>query len=374
MPESASERFARAVDGGPMGPDVDDTLREELAVVAALRAAGEAAGPDDMARARMRRELLAKLPKAVQPPPAERPAARRPRTAGFRGRLLVAAAAALCLLLSLSGMSLLMARDALPGEVLYGVKRSAESAELGLTFGDESRGFKHLQFATARLDEVEALVAKDPGADANRYLIAFQDFDSDAAAGSRLLLRAATSTDTSPFGALRDWAQQQSQRIGTITAELPEQASARAAQTRVLLARIAERAVALWARTVCQLVTSGATDDIGLLPADGVCEPAPGRQGTGPGGGPGTSPGGGVPGSPPETTSTVRPTGSTGLPGVPRLPGGPTSGTPGAAIGLPLLPEPDAGGLAAVQVPLPPIGLVVSLAAHSPGVPDRQLG
>jgi hypothetical protein len=166
MPESASERFARAVEGGPVEPDLDESLRHELALVDALRDIGRSARLDDDARQRLREQLLAGIDDRLDPRPrpqampepsrSARARVARARVASVRGRLLVAAAAALCLLVSLSAMSLLMARDALPGDALYGVKRSAESAELGFTFGVESRGFKHLQFATARLDELEA--------------------------------------------------------------------------------------------------------------------------------------------------------------------------------------------------------------------------
>ena len=328
MPESASERFARAVEGLPVEPDLDDSLRRELAVVKALRELGDSTRLDDVARQRIRRELLAGLeetqtpgakpspgPRAKSEPTAvarqeaaarqEASAGPRSRVAGVRGRLLVAAAAALCLLVSLSAMSLLLARNALPGQALYGVKRSAESAELGLTFGAESRGFKHLQFATARLDELEALAGQ--GADAGRYQTALEDFDADAAAGSRLLVQAATGgaaphQDAGLLPALGGWAQQQSERLEADLATLPEPAAARTAETRALLDRIAERAGALQGRLACRTVTSGVPDEVGALPAGGPCEPVEA----------------GAPSGPPAGT------------------GQPTTGKPGAAGGLTL--------------------------------------
>jgi Domain of unknown function (DUF5667) len=294
MPELASERFARAVEGGPIEPDLDDSLRHELALVAALREVGQATQLDDDARRRLRRRVLTSLESetaggatdtrpetpdvATDTRPEtvlelKRPA--RTRAAGVRGRLLIAAAAALCLLLSVSAMSLLMARDALPGDALYGVKRSAESAELGFTFGAESRGFKHLQFATARLDELQALAASGAGptTDTGSYRDLLEWFDADAAAGSRLLLAAMTSGNGGLLGALQGWAEQQSQRIRVTAPALPEQAAMRAAESGELLHRIAERAASLRARVGCLAVTSGGADDIGPLPAGGPCEP-----------------------------------------------------------------------------------------------------
>src|SRR5215468_9513773 len=61
MPESASERFARAVEGGPIEPDLDESLGHELAVVDALRDLGRSTRLDDVARQRMRDRLLAGL-------------------------------------------------------------------------------------------------------------------------------------------------------------------------------------------------------------------------------------------------------------------------------------------------------------------------
>lgn len=288
-----SERFARAVEGGPIEPDLDESLRRELAVVDALRDVGRSTRLDDVARRRMRDRLLADLhPPSETADGATAPQrgtadgatapqlesvsqARRSRRAGVRGRLLVAAAAALCLLLSLSAMSLLMSGDALPGDALYGVKRSAESAELGLTFGAESRGFKHLQFATARLDELQGLAASGvgPNTDAGPYQEALDEFDAEAAAGSRLLVEAAINGNSSLLGALHGWAEQQPQRIQMTVPVLPEQAARRAAESRELLRRIAERAASLLARVGCLTVTSGGVDDIGSRPAEGPCQP-----------------------------------------------------------------------------------------------------
>ncbi|MBW3653137.1 MAG: cobalamin biosynthesis protein [Actinobacteria bacterium] len=64
-------------------------------------------------------------------------------------KVVGAAVAVLALVGSLAGMSLLLARDALPGDALYGFKRTAEAASLGLTFGDESKALKHLEVPTA---------------------------------------------------------------------------------------------------------------------------------------------------------------------------------------------------------------------------------
>ena len=75
--------------------------------------------------------------------PAAAPAARssRPIAAGSLGAFGVSAA---------SG-------DAMPGDTLYGVKRSAEQAQLALAGSDVSRGQLNLEFARKRLAEAGAL-------------------------------------------------------------------------------------------------------------------------------------------------------------------------------------------------------------------------
>lgn len=336
MPEAAdrrSELMARALDGGTDGP-VDEQLSRELAMVSLLTAAGELARPDPAARDRMRQRILAGLAAenvaqvvatenvatenvvavaagdvAVGRPAAEvaavvardagatelarRPAGgadpglpavaslararrRRSAVAGLQGRLLVSAAASLCLLVTLSAMSLVLSRDALPGDALYGVKRSAESAELGLTFGDEPRGFKHLQFATARVDEMEALTARGETGDAGSFVSALQSFDTDAAAGSRLLIETATNADGDELAVLRGWAEQQQARLAEARTAMPDRAASRTNGSLDLLTRVADRASALQGRLACLAVTSGARDDLGLLPATGECVLAPG--------------------------------------------------------------------------------------------------
>src|SRR5262249_32793375 len=149
------EAFARAVDSGLR--DVSNrSLRSELTIVASLRQVGTSVGPGQAERDRMRRRVMAEFHSVVHEGNSPVLPVRHSRRSRWvpehtRGRLVVAAAAALCLLMSLSGMSLLLSRDALPGDALYSFKRTAESAELGLAFGDQPKALKHLEFASTRV-------------------------------------------------------------------------------------------------------------------------------------------------------------------------------------------------------------------------------
>ncbi|MGH9208356.1 MAG: hypothetical protein ACRD1G_17680, partial [Acidimicrobiales bacterium] len=115
-------------------------MNRELVVVSALRQVGGSFGPNPVERDRMRQRVMSEFSSVVHEGNSPVLPLRSQRRRGWvpaeaRGRMMVASAAGLCLVMSLSGMSFLLSRDALPGDALYTVKRSAESAELGLTFG-----------------------------------------------------------------------------------------------------------------------------------------------------------------------------------------------------------------------------------------------
>jgi len=305
-------------------------------------------------------------------PPARQPAR---AVSGARGRFAVAAVAVLALVGSLVGMSLLLSRDALPGDALYGVKRTAEAAEMGLTFGDEGKALKHLEFATARVSEIETLARRYPDRDSapvGGYLTALTDFDNDAAAGSRQLIAVATTSDGRQLDALTSWAKQQSSRLTAVSALLPAAARNRSGASMALLDKISTRAGALSERLDCYQITSGASDDVGALPADGVCEQRPGSRPNP------NAPGGNDPSA--SVQPTVPQTGPGGQPGQER----PTDGQPplvGSTVGQPPVdnPSPDsaqtqppASGGPSINLPLPLPGVTVP--PLLPGLPGLSIG
>jgi hypothetical protein len=373
----------------------DSELAAELALVARLRAAGAAAGPNAAARGRMRERVLSDLgtsPRHSGPvlrprqvpvrARASRPRGAGPRNtrsaeapSGARARFAVAAVTLFVLMVSLSGMSLLLARDALPGDPLYGVKRTGETASLGLTFGNEPKAFRHLSFAANRLSEVETLAERfqnGTSAPAAGYLNALKDFDTDAAAGAQQLNELGVSTDPRLLTALRDWASQQSTRLDALQAQLPATAQGRAASSADLLGKILRRIEALSDRLGCHAVTSGFTDDIGPLPAAGVCgrlpgvaSPPPSNSGNQeplpPGGVTSTQPGQSLP---PGTGPGSVPTSGVTQPGDP-------SGTP-ATTSRPATGRPATSTPATAILPLPLLS--ASLPPLLPGLPAVQIG
>ncbi|MDQ3761661.1 MAG: DUF5667 domain-containing protein [Actinomycetota bacterium] len=280
------ERFARAVDGGVCDA-ADRAVQRDLAVVAALREVGAAVGPNPVERDRMRQRVMAEFSSVVHDGSSPVMVLRSSRETSLkrrwipeetRGRLVIAAAAALCLLMSLSGMSVLLSRDALPGDALYSFKRTAESAELGLTFGDQPKALKHLEFASARVNEIEIMAdqadaAGNWSAGQGKFLRALDDFDGDTTAAARLLTGLAINGEANSLSALRGWAEQQKLRLSAVRAALPLRTSARVDSTLGLLDRVVARASALSDRSGCVTITSGTRDDLGLLPAKDACKP-----------------------------------------------------------------------------------------------------
>lgn len=282
--------------------------------------------------------------------------------------------AVLALVGSLAGMSLLLARDALPGDALYGIKRTAEAASLGLTFGEEPKALKHLEFATARISEIETLARRYPNPDdapVGGYLTALTDFDNDASAGSRQLIALATRADGRQLEALRSWAAQQADRLSDVAPRLPAAARGRQGVSLALLDKIVTRSSTLLGRMNCYQITSGSYDDVGALPATGTCEPNP-RTGPDPGAPPSVPP---DPDNPPRPTAPLSTGGS--LPPVEPTPDVPLP-VPGATVAVPApttrpqQPQPPVEDPGSIVVPLPLP--TVDLPPLLPGLPGIRIG
>jgi hypothetical protein len=386
------ERFARAADAlaghnakrDEVEPH-DPRLAGQFAVLLRLSRSADATAPESDARERMRAKVLAELPailtghaetaRSTTLSTASRTGAKH-RVTGARGRLAIAVGAAFCLVVALCGMTMLLSGSALPGDPLYGIRRTVESAAMSLTFGDESKGLKHLGYAADRISDIESLAARYPNtadSPAGDYLTAFADFDSDGAAGSSDLTGYASGNGPAVLNQLHDWATQQAARITAVDPKLPADARTAATASRTLLTRIETRAAALFARTACYTVTSGATDDIGVLPATGPCDRVPGARTVAPTVAPAGTPGqtlapdtadqpaiaptptttpAQAPPAHPSVTSTAAPPPATR----PTQPGGPT---------VPILPIPPT-----ITLPLPlplPVSLPLPLPLALPG-------
>jgi hypothetical protein len=365
------EAFARAVEsrsgGDSTGSATPDALADDLAVVALLRRAAPLSGPTGEERDRIRQRVL-------DTPAGD--ATRSPARSSARGRLLVALAAALCLVFSLAGMSLLLSRGALPGDALYPVKRNAESAALGLTFGEEERALKHLEFATARLAEMETMADRfreSGGGPAGGYLTALTDFDADAAEGARLLATFGVNSGGEALTRLADWAGSHGQRLAALRPGTPPPVAERAGASLDLLDRVRLRAEELIARAACLPVTSGSVDEVGPVPAEGCGQvPVAPDSTTGPP----------TPTAPPASAAppTERPGGSSQpAPAATTAPPVTSGGSPApvpSAPGTPVPAPPTTTSPPVLTLPLPlPLPLPgVEIPALVPGLPAVGVG
>jgi hypothetical protein len=173
------ERYAQLLDKASGGPrhhvpsPIDDELSDLVGLADHLGAAAPDVRPSESFRAETRAFLMATAARegigrsAVAPEPGRAVTPIKTRTTAVsqagrrriraRGAILVGLAVGT---LALSGMSA-ASGSAMPGDTLYGIKRSQEGAQLALASSDAGRGKLYLEFARTRLGEAEAIKA-DP--------------------------------------------------------------------------------------------------------------------------------------------------------------------------------------------------------------------
>jgi hypothetical protein len=338
--DGADERFAAAWDermrggaagrrahpgasGAPLGDHPrtgDRELDADLRIADLLSRVGEAdratTGPDPEASRRMRAGLMAALAEESPPVPATRrterveagptghgrrradrrgntrpgdgrPASSRsaagPSRSARRGstarRLLSTTVAGMAAVLALGALTVLLSRGALPGDMLYGLKRASESTEIGLTSGQEAKARKHLDVAALRLDEIQQLIQRDSttaagsqptaaGADdADAALVTdnLRAFDDQARTGARMLLPLVNQPAGPPPGLLSQWAVTQQHTLDGFSASLPDGGKEQAATSQRLISQLQARAAAFEKSTT---PCSGSdSDDLGPLPS-----------------------------------------------------------------------------------------------------------
>lgn len=291
----------------------DGEFADELALVGALRELGAAGAPDLETRQRIRAEIAGRLETAAATPRRRW----RPRTADL-------VAAALFLVLVLSGLTLVLSRNALPGDPLYGVKRAGESTALGLTFGDQAKARKHLEFATNRVTELGELAQQ--GASEADYRTAYDDFAADLRAGVAQMAAVATSDGggTQALSDVRLWARNQEARLAAEQPALPADAATVFGDVRDLLGKVQERTTGLVERMNCYQITTGTSDDLGPLPATGACTQRPAPSSGGEPTSASTSPSSADSTSPAPTGTELPPSDAATTPGIPVPTGGVT--------------------------------------------------
>jgi hypothetical protein len=161
--------------------------------------------------------------------------------------------------LALSGMSM-ASGDAMPGDPLYAMKRSTESAQLVLAGSDIDRGEAYLAFARTRGREA-AVTRADPG----KLIPVLSDLDAQTTAGVRLLTSAAVSHhDVAILDGVDAFIADQRPVLTDLLNTVGQPDRPRTRQSLDLLTAIGTRATAL--RRTIGCAVDGRSDALGPLP------------------------------------------------------------------------------------------------------------
>jgi hypothetical protein len=185
------------------------------------------------------------------------------RRARARCAILVGVAAGAVAVSGISAAS----ENAIPGDALYGMKRSTERAQLALTGSDLNRGQLFLDFARTRLAEADAM--RD---DRAAFEAILDDMDEDTRQGVRLLTTAAVQrTDPAGLDAVDTFVAGQRRTVAELLDGVSRAERDRARRSLTLLDAVEQRSGALRAALTCGVPQTGVTDPLG--PTAGHCPP-----------------------------------------------------------------------------------------------------
>ncbi|SBT51947.1 DUF5667 domain-containing protein [Micromonospora narathiwatensis] len=178
-----------------------------------------------------------------------------------RGAILVGVAAGA---IALSGISA-ASENALPGDALYGMKRSTERAQLALASSDLSRGQLFLDFARTRLDEAATVRGDRVG-----FSAVLDDMDADTRQGVRLLTTVAVQrADETGLNAIDAFLTGQRRAVSGLLDRVDHVERDRTHRSLDLLDSVGRRADGLRAAIACGLPAPVASDALG--PTPGTC-------------------------------------------------------------------------------------------------------
>ena len=287
-----AERFAQLLDeaGGGRRHHVRDRADEGLAELIAVSDHLIAVKPqveiDPDFRTGLRAMLVAKAERdgigdtAVAAPEPDFTSEARPRFAGrrirARGAVIVGVAVGA---IAVSGMSA-ASENAMPGDALYGVKRSTERAQLALASSDVTRGQLFLDFARTRVAEAGAV------RDTTGFAGVLDDMDGDTREGAKLLHSAAVARrDATPLDAVDTFVSGQRQQITKMLDRLPTASRDRAVASLAVLDQVSQRSKGLRTTLDCGDAATVGADALGPKPGTCWSAPSQGRPGAATGSG-----------------------------------------------------------------------------------------
>lgn len=370
----------------------------------ALRATGEQLGavtvPREQFRAELRTRLMAVAAVQGVGATAAAPAALARAAVSWRSasRAGGVAAGAMASVVAVTGVAV-AGNQSLPGDPLYGVKRTTEALQLRFADGDVGRGTRHLDFAAERLSEVRGLAlgrdaaapaptsgvrlasagtALTPGTPlaagavlsapvAERVRETLADMDDETLKGAELLDAAFRETrQSAPLRALSRFATAQSASLERLIPALPAASRERARTSLALVTDVAEDTEAMLDSPACgpscDPSTAAPTAPPLTSPSANPVEPAPGAAPCGcvPTPAPQNSPA-------PDPQATPEPGSSaTPAPEPTTTPGPQSTGTPAPSP----TPSPTGGPL---PLPLPSLPLPLPSLSPLPSLPAIPL-
>jgi uncharacterized protein DUF5667 len=282
-----AERFAQLLDeadGARTRHHSRSALDEELADLVAFGHALSDAAPEVTMRTSARLEIRAHIMAtaaregigatakpsvgrasvgdATAATPGRRPLRQRIRT---RGAVLVGLAVGT---LALSGIAA-ASGDAMPGNPLYGVKRSQENAQLVLAGSPVAKGNVYLELARIRLGEAEGVHNN------SRLLLgALHDMDAETQSGSSLLLTYALShRDTRTLDSVDAFVEVQNRHLQTLLNEIGGGANRHdVLESRFVLTHVQQRVTDVRASLACHSTAVSRTDHYGPVPKVTSCD------------------------------------------------------------------------------------------------------
>jgi hypothetical protein len=233
-------------------------LRAMLVATAEREGIGVTAGPDPLGDERTGRSPAIGPGQTVFRPTLNGQRARARGATRTRAAVLVGVAAGA---IAVSGMSA-ASENALPGDALYGMKRSTERAQLALASSDLSRGQLFLDFAQTRLAESAAVLGD--GAGFGRVL---DDMDADTRQGIKLLTASAVQRrDEAALDAIEKFFDGQRREVSGLLDSATRAERSRTTMSLDLLDAIKKRADALRAAFRCGAAPATRTDALGPVP------------------------------------------------------------------------------------------------------------
>jgi hypothetical protein len=273
-----AEELERLLAGGSVRDDTPADLRRLAMLATTVTEASPVPTPSPQFREALRERLLA-ADLQVAPTLPQRIRGRvDDATARWKYSARAAVASALAsTMIGTTGVAV-AAQAALPGDLLYGVKRGTEAVRLAFAATDVEAGRLNLAFARERLDEITTSATARSQTDLGPV---FVDMDEASAAGANHILQAAASGNAVELTEeLLDFTEQQRARLLTIVDVLPESLRPAVERSLEVLRRIeVQSAVAMDpACTLCREispVTGAPLPPQVFLPGDGPAAASP---------------------------------------------------------------------------------------------------